>query len=118
MSLSLSHFSPCLTPLSLHPISLSLSLTPQDVDLLPTYMPFEPRPVPDFKSLFPAASSDAVDLCKKMLAFDPSQRITATDALAHPYFSNQPEPTKGEELPRVVKIGKKHSISSNPHYHN
>lgn len=28
-----------------------------------------------------------VDLIKKLLAFDPAQRITVRDALAHPYFA-------------------------------
>ena len=39
------------------------------------------------EKLFSYASSDAFDLLKKMLEFNPSKRITAKDALAHPYFA-------------------------------
>ncbi|KAL8272907.1 hypothetical protein Esti_003161 [Eimeria stiedai] len=39
-----------------------------------------------FSSLFPDACPAALDLLKKMLAFNPSQRITAIEALRHPYF--------------------------------
>ena len=34
------------------------------------------------------ASKDALDLLTKMLMFDPVARISAKDALAHPYFSS------------------------------
>ncbi|XP_039117880.1 mitogen-activated protein kinase homolog MMK1-like [Dioscorea cayenensis subsp. rotundata] len=30
----------------------------------------------------------AIDLVEKMLTFNPSQRITVEDALAHPYFAS------------------------------
>ena len=38
------------------------------------------------------ASPEAVDLLKKMLAFDPSQRISIDDALKHPYLEEFREP--------------------------
>lgn len=34
------------------------------------------------------ASKEAVDLASKLLAFDPFARITAKDALAHPFFNS------------------------------
>ena len=37
------------------------------------------------------ASDAALDLLKSMLAFDPLNRLTATDALKHPYFNNMYE---------------------------
>jgi serine/threonine protein kinase len=40
----------------------------------------------NFKSIFKNISSDAIDLLEKLLAFDPSKRIGAKDALKHPYF--------------------------------
>ena len=38
-----------------------------------------------FTSMFPMASEEALDLLKHLLAFNPAQRYTATDALNHRY---------------------------------
>lgn len=65
---------------------------------LPDYVKFEPTPAPPLRSLFSAAGEDAMDLLFKMLKFDPVQRISATDALAHPYFTNGPAPTEPKNL--------------------
>lgn len=50
-----------------------------------------------FKRLFENANDQAVDLLKKMLVFDPQQRITIDQALAHPYMERlhlaEDEPT-------------------------
>lgn len=40
----------------------------------------------DFTQIFKGADPLAVDLLKKMLVFDPAERISVTDALAHPYL--------------------------------
>lgn len=40
-----------------------------------------------FVNLYPDANPQALDLLEKMLAFDPRDRITVDDALAHPYLS-------------------------------
>ena len=40
-----------------------------------------------FAVLFPNASEPALDLLSKMLVFDPSKRITAEEALHHPYLA-------------------------------
>jgi len=47
-------------------------------------LPYMPK-VP-FQRLFPNANPDALDLLDKMLAFDPSQRITVEEALEHRYL--------------------------------
>jgi mitogen-activated protein kinase 7 len=40
-----------------------------------------------FPSLFPNANPDALDLLDRMLAFDPSRRISVEAALEHPYLA-------------------------------
>ena len=42
----------------------------------------------DFRTVYPDAAVEAVDLIDKMLAFDPSKRITVAQALAHPYLAS------------------------------
>ncbi len=47
-----------------------------------------PQPL---KELFPSSSDAALDLLDKLLKFDPSERITAADAIKHPYFAEYDE---------------------------
>jgi mitogen-activated protein kinase 7 len=47
-------------------------------------LPFMAKKV--FPSLFPNANPDALDLLNRMLAFDPSTRISVETALEHPYL--------------------------------
>ncbi|AAS54537.1 AGR048Cp [Eremothecium gossypii ATCC 10895] len=49
-------------------------------------------PVP-FTERFKNLKPDAVDLLEKMLVFDPKKRITAGDALTHPYLAPYHDPT-------------------------
>ena len=49
----------------------------------------------NFKTFFPKASPNALDLIKKLLAFNPQNRLTAEQALQHVYvreFSCRDEP--------------------------
>jgi serine/threonine protein kinase len=61
------------------------------------------RPGRTFETTFRDCNPLAVDLIRQMLAFDPTQRITVEDALAHPYLEQlhypDDEPTR-EPVPR------------------
>jgi len=46
----------------------------------------------DFKVVFAGASSAAIDLLEKMLVLDPDFRITAANALEHPYLRQYHDP--------------------------
>ncbi|PWN90390.1 putative KIN28-cyclin-dependent ser/thr protein kinase [Acaromyces ingoldii] len=68
---------------------------------LPLYMPStEQFPKPTLRFIFPAASQDTIDMISKLLLYDPSKRMSANEALHHPYFRSQPAPTHHTLLPR------------------
>ena len=45
-----------------------------------------------FSTLFPHANPQAIDLLSQLLCFDPTERITAQQALIHPYFEGWYDP--------------------------
>ena len=47
-----------------------------------------------------AVTSPCVDLLSRLLVWDPALRLTAEEALAHPWFSAQPPPCQPRDLPR------------------
>lgn len=52
---------------------------------------------PNLHNIYPKASADAVDLLAKMLCFDPDERCTVDDALAHPFLRKYHDPTDEPE---------------------
>ena len=70
---------------------------------LPDYVEFSHCPCPPLRQLFVTAPPDALDLLQKLMAFDPNRRLSAEDALKHPYFSTQPLATPFPNLPRPTQ---------------
>ncbi|CAM6024276.1 unnamed protein product [Sphagnum compactum] len=57
-----------------------------------------------FLQVFPQASSEAEDLLHKLLHFNPHKRITAEDALRHPYLAQFHSPIDEPMCNRIVRI--------------
>lgn len=54
--------------------------------------------------LFPDASPDATDLLERLLQFNPEKRLTADEALRHPYLAQFHNPDDEPSCGRVIKI--------------
>jgi len=70
---------------------------------VPSTYEFPVYPKTPWRNLFTAAGNDALDLLEKMLTYNPVKRISAQDALLHPYFRNKPRPTNPSKLPHCTK---------------
>ncbi|KAG0577463.1 hypothetical protein M758_5G151000 [Ceratodon purpureus] len=64
-------------------------------------MPINTKP---FHNVFPKASSEALDLLKKLLHFNPYKRMTAEEALRHPYLAQFHNPSDEPICNRIVRI--------------
>eukprot|EP00698_Gefionella_okellyi_P015699 TRINITY_DN4448_c0_g1_i1.p2 TRINITY_DN4448_c0_g1~~TRINITY_DN4448_c0_g1_i1.p2 ORF type:complete len:148 (+),score=30.36 TRINITY_DN4448_c0_g1_i1:656-1099(+) len=71
---------------------------------LPDYVPYDIFPPTPLQQIFQAASFDELDLLSKMIVFDPLARISATEALKHPWFSKSPAATAPADLPVPRKM--------------
>jgi len=47
---------------------------------------FKKRKRVDFKEIYPGSTNDAIDLLTKTITFNPKQRLSLDEALAHPVF--------------------------------
>jgi serine/threonine protein kinase len=65
------------------------------VGLLPEYKAQFPQwPAKDLHAVFPQLEGSGVDLLRRMLAYNPKQRISANAALRHPWFDDvRPSPS-------------------------
>lgn len=64
------------------------------MELMPNFKQYASLLVPrlhpqSFDDLFPTLEPEGRRLLRSMLAYDPSKRITAREALRHPYFDGQ-----------------------------
>lgn len=80
--------------------------------ILESLPPSTPRSLVD---MYPRASAEARDLLRKLLMFNPDKRITAEQALNHPYlaqFHNDlEEPVVGKTIELIIDDNKKMPIS-------
>ncbi|XP_059053349.1 cyclin-dependent kinase 20 [Achroia grisella] len=63
-----------------------------------------PTPWPD---LLPGVEPDAVQLVKSFVLYDANKRISAKEAIRHPWFQNRPLPATIEEMPKPGAIKSK-----------
>jgi cyclin-dependent kinase 7 len=54
-----------------------------DMTALPDYVEYQYSPPQPFRSLFPTASEDCLDLLQRLFTYDPRSRISAQQALEH-----------------------------------
>ena len=82
------------------------------ISQLPDYgkLMFKQRPRVDMKTVFPSWSPEALDLFEQFIIYEPGKRISARQALHHPWFSIEPTPImapydgKSFDLFRAVSI--------------
>jgi cell division cycle 2-like protein len=70
-------------------------------------MNFPNQPYSNLRSKFPDLSKEGFDLLNKMLTFDPRRRITAQEALAHPFFQERPLPKDSFLMPTYPEMPKR-----------
>lgn len=69
--------------------------------MLDSLPPTKPKPLHE---IFPTASDDALDLLKSLMHFNPNKRLTAEDALKHPYVAQFHNPDDEPICKRKINI--------------
>ena len=99
-----------LPPARPRPLAANLPVWPGCASL-PGACAFEPRRPQPWRKVFPleagnppsfqgpGASALALDLLSQLLVFDPARRLSATEALRHPWFAEEPLPAPASRLP-------------------
>ena len=83
-------------------------------DKLKSFIEVSPqRDPPPLTQTFPALQSfpDALDLLSKLFIIDPSKRITAAEALEHPYFESPPQASLASDLPVAAMMKSKQGMT-------
>lgn len=65
-----------------------------------TYPKYNVPTKQELQNRFLAASDNALELMNAMLLYNPAKRIDAENALLSPYFTEDPPPTRPQELPK------------------
>jgi len=73
---------------------------------------FNHSPDSSLREKFPNLSDNGFDLLNKMLTYDPKKRITANEALKHPYFEEEPLPQPLDSMPTFPSSNKDERDSS------
>ena len=74
-----------------------------DSKQLKGYRLFKGGPAYTIQKKFSKFSPECRDLLEKMLVLNPNNRISANEALKHPYFTSEPLPSKKERIEEIVK---------------
>eukprot|EP01051_Picozoa_sp_SAG22_P006982 SAG22_NODE_476_length_9995_cov_9.488480_4_plen_279_part_00 len=83
------------------PADIEALQSPYAVTMIESLPIVKPRTV---KELYPQAPPDAVDLIEKMLLFNPDTRMSANEAMGHPYVAKFHDPANEPTLDKPVAI--------------
>ncbi|XP_050304838.1 serine/threonine-protein kinase PITSLRE isoform X2 [Anthonomus grandis grandis] len=80
-------------------------------------MKFNDYPVSNLRAKFSSLSEIGLGMLLKFLTYDPQQRVTAEEALKHPYFTEPPlpiDPAMFPTWPAKSELGHKRAMAASP----